>query len=253
MTIMKLIRSSPAPPISSGHGMPSRPSSPILRMLSHGNFALASNVAAIGATSSRANCRTISRTWRCCSPKYSASSIRYLRFCLAEIVWARIAARARAQAPRYPPVSRSHRRATRQNPKRPRQSTRSRLVYEESESRRLREAELPGLGVWYVERHSEQGGREDLALRVGLERQGTAPVERAVQQKIQRIEVRQLVAFHRARDQIAKMLLDALARQLPGHQRIPLRLHRNDTNVRGVALVPRSGVRDVHESYAHQA
>src|SRR5947207_7534913 len=70
------MRSNPAPPSSSGHGMPSSPNSPILRMFSHGNVASASCFAATGATSSRANCRTISRTCRCCSAKYSESSIR---------------------------------------------------------------------------------------------------------------------------------------------------------------------------------
>src|SRR4051812_43545988 len=44
---------------------------------SHGKMESASNFAATGATSSRANWRTISRTARCCSEKYSASSISF--------------------------------------------------------------------------------------------------------------------------------------------------------------------------------
>src|SRR4051812_28816340 len=67
--------SSPAPPSSSDHGTPSSPSSPIFLTFSQGNLPSASQCAAVGATSSRANCRTISRVARCCSVKYSASSM----------------------------------------------------------------------------------------------------------------------------------------------------------------------------------
>ena len=50
-----------------------------------------------------------------------------------------------------------------------------------------------------VEHHPQQRGREDLALRVGLERERAAAVERAVQQEVQRVEVRQLEALDVAR------------------------------------------------------
>src|SRR5437867_7301 len=70
--------SRPAPPSSSGHGTPRSPSSPIFFTFSHGNADSASSCAATGATSSRANCRTISRVAWCCSVKYSVSSILWV-------------------------------------------------------------------------------------------------------------------------------------------------------------------------------
>ena len=69
IAMMKLMMSRPAPPSSSAHGMPSRPSSPMRLTVSHGKSCDASNCFAMGATSSRAKARTISRTARCCSVK----------------------------------------------------------------------------------------------------------------------------------------------------------------------------------------
>src|SRR5512144_1375259 len=80
MVMMKLRRSSPAPPSDSDHGTPSSPSSPIFLTVSQGNEPSASWRAATGATSSCAKCRTISRTARCCSEKYSWSSMSSGRF-----------------------------------------------------------------------------------------------------------------------------------------------------------------------------
>src|SRR6476619_6368646 len=57
-----------------------RPNSPIFRTVSQGKVPSASWRAATGATSSRANCRTISRTARCCSEKYRESSMMSGRF-----------------------------------------------------------------------------------------------------------------------------------------------------------------------------
>ena len=48
--------------LKASQGMPSRPSSPIFLMLAQGNSALASSSAATGATSLRANSRTMLRT-----------------------------------------------------------------------------------------------------------------------------------------------------------------------------------------------
>ena len=61
-TITEAMRSIPAPPYSSGHGMPNRPSSAILAALAHGNSSRSSSSAATGAISASANSRTMSRS-----------------------------------------------------------------------------------------------------------------------------------------------------------------------------------------------
>src|SRR6059058_4886444 len=44
--------------------------------------------------------------------------------------------------------------------------------------------------------HAEQCRGEDLSLRVRLQRQRAAAVERAVQQEVERVQIRQLEALH---------------------------------------------------------
>src|SRR5665213_1408270 len=58
-----------APASSSGHGTPRNPSAPMRRTFSQRNLPSASSLAATGATWSRANPRTVSRTARFCSEK----------------------------------------------------------------------------------------------------------------------------------------------------------------------------------------
>src|SRR6516225_7704148 len=57
--------SAPAPPYSSGNGRPSKPSSPILRIVASGNSAFASHSCACGATSPSANSRHSLATSSC--------------------------------------------------------------------------------------------------------------------------------------------------------------------------------------------
>src|SRR5689334_10242068 len=113
------------------------------------------------------------------------------------------------------------------------------------------QAELPRLGVGNVDHHAEQRGREHLALRVGLERQRSAAVERAVQQKVQRSEIRQLVTLYVAGDHATKVVGHSPLRDLAHEQRIPLTLERDHADVGRVTLVTGSRVRDVDESHLH--
>src|SRR6266545_1003807 len=62
-----LTLSPPAPPYSSGNGMPIRPNSPILRNVSAGNSPVSSTRRARGAISFSANSRTAWRSMRCSS------------------------------------------------------------------------------------------------------------------------------------------------------------------------------------------
>ncbi len=61
IAMMNDMRSHPEPPSARGHGMPSRPRSAICLTVAHGKVASASCLRAIGATTSRANSRTLAR------------------------------------------------------------------------------------------------------------------------------------------------------------------------------------------------
>ena len=56
-----------------------------------------------------------------------------------------------------------------------------------------------GFVVGNVEHQAEHGRREHLALRVRLERERAAAVERAVQEEVERMQIRKLISFDVAR------------------------------------------------------
>src|SRR3954468_18317905 len=103
--------------------------------------------------------------------------------------------------------------------------------------RGARESQCFRLAVGDVDYEAKQRRRKDLALRVGLERQRSAAVEGAVQQEIERFEIRKLESLDRTRDDAPKVLFDALECEIFHEHWIPLRPERDDTDVRGIALV----------------
>ena len=90
--------------------------------------------------------------------------------------------------------------------------------------------------------HPEQRGREHFSLRVGLERDRAAAVERAVQQEVQRLEIGQLEALDRTFDHALKMTRHAGCRHLLHEQRIVFGVLRNQSNVSSIALIAGSRV-----------
>ena len=90
-----------------------------------------------------------------------------------------------------------------------------------------------------------------LPLCVGFERDRSASIERAVQQEVQRVEVRQLEALDLARDHALKMPCHARRRHLLDEQRVILGLERNQADVGRVTLVARAGVGQLYEFAFH--
>src|SRR4029079_16523572 len=88
-------------------------------------------------------------------------------------------------------------------------------------------------------------------LRVGLEGKRAAAVQRAVKQKVERVEIGQLEAFHSAIDHAPELIRDALLCQCVTQNLVPLRFVGDDADICGVALVTRTRVRDVDESNLH--
>src|SRR5690348_18254126 len=68
-----------------------------------------------------------------------------------------------------------------------------------------------------------------------------------MQEEVERLEVRQLKALHRPRDDALEVLAHARGGDFPHQYRIVLRLPGDEPNVRGVALVPGTGVGDRHQ------
>src|SRR5438874_8754393 len=69
-----------------------------------------------------------------------------------------------------------------------------------------------------------------------------------MQQKVQRIEVRQLESLNRSFDHALKMSRDACRRYLLHEERIVLRRERDQADVRGVALIPGTGMGQLHKA-----
>ena len=104
-----------------------------------------------------------------------------------------------------------------------------------------------GLVVGNFQNHPEQRRGKDLPLRVGLEGKRTPTIEGAVQQKVERLEIRKLVSFDVPADHASEVLSDAIASDILLEKGIPLGLECDDTDIRRVTLVSRSGVRDVDQ------
>src|SRR6266550_6376457 len=79
-----------------------------------------------------------------------------------------------------------------------------------SMSRRQLEAARHGVGN--IDHHAQQCGRVNFPLSIGLERQRTTAVERAVEQEIERVEIRKLVTLDAIIDHAAKMIGDPISR-----------------------------------------
>jgi hypothetical protein len=79
-----------------------------------------------------------------------------------------------------------------------------------------------------------------------------AAIERAVQEKVQCVEIRQLESIDGAVDHSVEMRGDGLLRHELLENGIPARLQRDDPDIGGVALVSRSGVRDVDKADLHR-
>src|SRR5258708_18419094 len=103
---------------------------------------------------------------------------------------------------------------------------------------------------WKIHFHAQQRRAISFPLRIGLERHRTAAVETLMQQEIQRAQIRHLKPLHLAVTNAAKMFLHARGSDLRDENRIILRLQRNQSNVSGVAFVPRAGVRDFEKFHA---
>src|SRR4051812_31117264 len=108
-----------------------------------------------------------------------------------------------------------------------------------------RKGERRGVRVRHVELEAKHCRREHFALRIRLERQCPTAVERAVQEKIERLEIRELESLDGSRDDVAEMLLDALEREVLRQDRIPFWFERDDANVGRIAFVARASVGDV--------
>src|SRR5881394_3788183 len=72
-----------------------------------------------------------------------------------------------------------------------------------------------------------------------------------MEQKVQRIEVRQLEALNPSFDHALKMPRDACRRYLLHEERIVLRRERDQSDVRGVSLIPGTGMGQIHQTFFH--
>src|SRR6185437_15892969 len=86
------------------------------------------------------------------------------------------------------------------------------------------------------------------ALRVRLERQRAAAAKRAMQEKVESFQIRQLVALDRPVDHAFEMRRDRGQRDELAQHVVPLRPERDQPNVGRIALVARACVRDVEEA-----
>src|SRR5207249_2418939 len=84
---------------------------------------------------------------------------------------------------------------------------------------------------------------------VGLERDGAAAVERAVQQEVERVQVWQLVALHVPRDHPLEVPRHLGGSHLLHQERIILRLEGDQPHVRRITLVSRPRVRQLDEEH----
>src|SRR5450631_1305113 len=103
--------------------------------------------------------------------------------------------------------------------------------------------------VLLVQFQPEQEIAERLAVRVQIERGIDAALERVLHDEIEAVEVREFVTRHLAADEVRKSPLDALSRQRAFQQFVILRLVGPDIDVRSVAFVAGTRMRDV----AHDA
>src|SRR5207237_4066711 len=95
----------------------------------------------------------------------------------------------------------------------------------------------------------QQRGREHLALSVGLEGNRAAAVQRAVQQEVQRPEVRQLVALDVPFDHPLEMACDSGGGHLLHQNGIVLGPVRDEPDVRRIALVSGPRMRQLEERH----
>src|ERR1051326_2159286 len=110
---------------------------------------------------------------------------------------------------------------------------------------------LPARSPLHLDFHPEQRRRKDFPLRVGLERDRAAAVQRAVKQEVERVKIGQLEALDRPLDHASKMPRDPRRRHLLHEQRIVLGLIGDQSDVGGVALVPGARMREIDEPLFH--
>jgi hypothetical protein len=99
--------------------------------------------------------------------------------------------------------------------------------------------------VRYINSHAKKRRREDLALRISLERQRAASVERAVEQKVERAQIGELESLDVTANYAVEMLFHTLACDLAFQKREPLGAKSDHSNVCCVTLVAGSRVRNV--------
>jgi hypothetical protein len=78
-------------------------------------------------------------------------------------------------------------------------------------------------------------------------------VECAVEEEVERVQVGELEALHRAGDHAVKVRRHALHRELPRQERVPVGPERDDAHVRRVPLVARAGVREIEQAHLHES
>src|SRR5450755_741239 len=102
-----------------------------------------------------------------------------------------------------------------------------------------------------IDLHGQQGCAQGLALRVGAQRDGPATAQGVMQHQVQRAEIGQFKAVDAAFDDLAEEHFDTLRRHFPQQDRIVLRLPRDHSDIRNIALVSGTGVSDAREGHLH--
>src|SRR5262245_42659131 len=99
--------------------------------------------------------------------------------------------------------------------------------------------------------HPQQRRAERLALRVGLQRDRAASAKAVMQQKIERVQIRQFVALDLAFTDSGEVSFDALGGDLADEDRVMLRFERDQADVGRVAFVARTRMCDFDKRYFH--
>jgi hypothetical protein len=109
------------------------------------------------------------------------------------------------------------------------------------------------LTINYFDLHSEQGRAQCLSLGIGFERDRSSPAEALMQQKIERMQIRQFETFDFALADAGEVFLDTLSRDLPDKKRIILGFESDQTDIRSVTFVTRTRVCDFEKLDFHVA
>jgi hypothetical protein len=105
----------------------------------------------------------------------------------------------------------------------------------------------------YFDLHPEQGRAEGFSLGIGFERDRPAAAQALMQQKIERIQIRQFESLDFSLTDAGEMFFNAFGRNLPDKNRIILGFESDQADIRCVTLITRTRVCDFEKLDFHGA